>query len=281
VDDWAWVDWVPRWPHGVSPAAAADSGSSYLTGFLILALEAAATLHRDLGVVADADRWDELAGRLRETLRTKAWSEERGLFLEGPGREDPPTQHTQAIALLAGAAGGGRRARLAARLVEDETLVPMSLFQRFYLARALEAAGRYDAFFPKVIAPWRNVLDLGVTTWLEAADPSRSDCHAWASWMIHDFFACLLGARPDSPGWTRICIRPAVTAVGSAAGSFTMPTGRLAVEWKTLPDGGIELRVEAPEGVPVRVSLPDGVRSFPDGGVISVTTAGAAVAVQA
>src|SRR5690606_19610082 len=46
VDDWAWVDWVPRWPHGVSPAAAAESGSSYLTGFLILALEAAATLHR-------------------------------------------------------------------------------------------------------------------------------------------------------------------------------------------------------------------------------------------
>lgn len=272
IDDWAWVDWVPGWPHGVAPAVAAGTGSTYLTGFLAVALDAAAELHRAVGVPADAHRWERLAARLRGAIGRRAWSEERGLFLEGPGRDDPPTQHTQALALLSGAARGRCAARVASRLVEDDSLVSMSLFQRFYLARALESAGRYEAFFDRVLAPWKGLLDLGIGTWLEAAGPSRSDCHAWASWMVHDFFACLLGARPAAPGWTRICIRPAVTAVGSAAGAFSMPTGRLSVDWKTRPDGTVDLRVEAPQGIPVTVMLPDGVREFPRGGFIAVCT---------
>lgn len=272
VDDWAWVDIVPGWPRGVPPAVNAGTGSSYFTALLVCALDAAAVLHRAAGEPDDARRWSDLAERLREAIRTTAWSEEAGLYLEGPGRaDDPPSQHTQVMAILAGA-GDARQLGLAAeRLATDDTLLPMSLSHRFHLARALEATGRYEVFFPRVLAPWPEMVATGLTTWLESAHVARSDCHAWSAWMVHDFFAAILGARPAAPGWTHIRLCPQTTATAWARGELRVPTGRLAIQWTRDASGRIEFQADAPDGVPVTVVLPGLTREFPTGGRITLT----------
>jgi hypothetical protein len=62
----------------------------------------------------------------------------------------------------------------------------VSLFYRFYLARALEHAGMAD-YYCDLLEPWRNMLALGLTTTPEYSDPSRSDTHAWSAHPAYDF----------------------------------------------------------------------------------------------
>lgn len=257
--EWAWLDLVPGWTRGTPKTTKAGTGSTYFTALFVCALEAAGRLHRETGIAGDAERWVVLAERLRRAMRDLTWSESRGLFLEGPGRpDDQPTQHTQTMAILANVADA-RIARLVGdRLASDPGLVPMSLFHRFHLARALETAGRYDVVFSDVLAPWRLMVNDGLTTWLESTDPSRSDCHGWSSWMVYDFFASVLGVRPAAPGWTSIRIQPQVAAASSAHGAFHVPTGAIRVRWSTDATGNFDLTASTPVGVPVTVVLPDG-----------------------
>jgi hypothetical protein len=228
-------------------------------------------LHVSAGDPGDASRWTSLLPDVRRTLGT-AWDESSGYFVEGPGRaSDPFTQHTQAMTILAGATSSAQRVRIGARVVDDPALVPMSLFHRFYLAQALATVGRYDRFFPSVLAPWRTMMANGLSTWQEQVDPTRSDCHAWSSWPVTAFLADILGARPGSPGWSTIRVEPQFTATSAAAGGFDTPVGRMNIEWSTTGER-VELRIDAPPTVPVTVSLPgESAQSFPAGGHIHLS----------
>ena len=82
--------------------------------------------------------------------------------------------------------------------------IPSATFYfRFYLARALEAAGRGDAYLD-LLQPWRDLLGQGLTTWPEHPDPSRSDCHAWSAHPALDLLRVVAGIRPDAPGFARV-----------------------------------------------------------------------------
>lgn len=272
IDTWAWIDWVPEWPEGVAPFAAAGAPSTFLTALFAMAVETSLMLHNEAGLPADAYRWGRLLENLRAAIRS-AWSEPAGYFHEGPGREtDPFTQHTQTMAILAGATDATQLRRLGARLVDDPALVPMSLMHQFYLVQALARTGRFDRFFPKVLAPWRAMLTNGLTTWQETADPTRSDCHAWSSWPVVTFMSEVLGIRPGSPGWTSIVIEPHFSATSRASGDLNTPVGPVRVEWAISPeDNRLTFAVDAPAGVRVTLLLPGlAPQRFNNGGRIAL-----------
>ncbi|MCF3649380.1 alpha-L-rhamnosidase C-terminal domain-containing protein [Synoicihabitans lomoniglobus] len=272
---WDWTDWAERrhhWHHGVSPAVAAGTGSTYLTALYVLALDAAAELHLATGITAESVRWIALSRELRATLAT-TWDEQHGYFIEGPGREsDPFSQQTQTFVILAGGASDSQLARIGARLVDDDTLVRASLVHRYYVAQALARLGRYDRFFPALLEPWREMRANGLTTWQEHADPSRSDCHAWSSWIVIAFFANVLGVQPAAPGWTAIRIEPQLDATDHAEGEINTPVGGVQVAWRVTGPNQVALTIEAPADVPVLVKLPgQAEKSFATGGSIHLT----------
>ncbi len=257
IDGWAWIDWVPGWPRGVAPFAAAGAPSTFLTALFAVAVETAMILHHEAGLPFEALRWRDLQADLRAAIRA-TWSDAAGCFHEGPGREaDPHTEHTQALAILAGAPTDAQAARLAHRLGGDANLVPMSLMYRFYLVQALARLGRLDRLFSHVLAPWRTMLANGLTTWQEMADPSRSDCHAWSSWPAAVFLSDLLGVKPAAPGWTSIVLEPAFHATSHASGELNTPAGRIEVAWSVNPDTHrLNLTALTPPGIPTTLMVP-------------------------
>ena len=74
-----------------------------------------------------------------------------------------------------------------------------SLYFRFYLSRALEAAGLGDEYVG-LLQPWRELLAKGLTTWPEHPEPSRSDCHAWSAHPAFDLLRIVAGNRPFGAG---------------------------------------------------------------------------------
>jgi alpha-L-rhamnosidase len=272
IPPWSMVDRVPGWPGGEPPAIAAGA-STYLTCLYIHALDAAVRLHVEAGDPADAERWRPLAERLRLAVREGAWSEQEGLFLEGPGRlDDGLSQHSQALAILSGVATPAQAQRILERLTTDPSLYRMKFMQSFYLARALEKAGGYAAFGPHVLKLWRKALANHVSTWPEYPDPTRSDCHAWSSWIAADFVTCVLGIQPLKPGFAEIGIAPHTEVGTYARGSAPTPFGAVMVEWhKDLDTSRARLQATVPEGVPVTVQVPglEPVR-YPAGGAIEL-----------
>jgi alpha-L-rhamnosidase len=47
---------------------------------------------------------------------------------------------------------------------------------------------------------------LGLTTFAEKPDPTRSDCHAWSASPNYDFLATVAGIEPALPGFKTVKI---------------------------------------------------------------------------
>jgi hypothetical protein len=276
IPPWSMVDRVPGWERGAPPAID-DGESTYLTCLFVYALDAAASLHREAGEPVDARRWRSLANKLRLAVREQAWSDREGLFLEGPRRTyDGLSQHSQALAILSGAATADQVRRILERLTYDPSLHRMKFMQSFYLARALEEAGGYAAFDMHVLKLWREALAKHVSTWPQYPDPTRSDCHAWSSWIAADFVTCGLGIRPFKPGFAEILVDPRVEIGTYARGSAPTPVGTVSVDWRRDPaSDAVALKVRAPRGIPTRVKLPGlEPRLYRSGGEIELVSEG-------
>jgi hypothetical protein len=264
---WRIVDRAPGWRNGEPPAVAAGE-STYATCLYLCALDAAKRLHVEVGEPADAQRWRSVTEWLRKSVREQAWSEEEGLFLEGRGRiADGLSQHSQAMAILAEVPTAEQTRKLLGRLTSDSSLHRMQFQKSFYLARALEKAGGYAAFGTHVLELWRAALARNVSTWPEYPDPTRSDCHAWSSWIAADFITCVLGIRPSKPGFAEIQIAPHTESGTYARGSAPTPVGTVSVDWRRDPESGeIHLRASTPAESPTWIELPGIEPQFCRGG---------------
>jgi len=123
------------------------------------------------------------------------------------------------------AADGGRGAAWPLDAIPSATF-----YFRFYLSRALESAGRGDAYLD-LLQPWRDLLGQGLTTWPEHPDPSRSDCHAWSAHPALDLLRVVAGIRPDAPGFARVRIVPAPGALTSLSAVHPHPKGSIRVAY--------------------------------------------------
>jgi alpha-L-rhamnosidase len=269
---WHMVDRVSGWPGGTPPAVSAG-GSTYMSSLYVMALDAAVRLHNQVGYPHDADRWQSQADATRKAVCEMNWDEKAGLFLDGPGRRsDGYSQHSQVMAILAGVATKKQQERILQRLTSDSRLQRMKYMQSFYLARALENAGVYREFSPHVLSLWRDALGKHLTTWPEYPDPTRSDCHAWSSWIAADFITCILGIQPLIPGFRQILLKPQIYACQFAEGSAPTPVGKVSVSWERKQENEIILHAQVPKGISTTVMLPGAVsRRYSEGGEIEYT----------
>lgn len=257
VPPWNMVDQRTGWVRG-EPPAVVSGASTWLTAVFALAVETAIRLHGAVGQPCDAARWQALPAKLTAAVQS-AWSDEHGQFLEGPlHRNDEPALLTQCAVVAAQIPTPEQQQRLTRRFAEVD-VCQVKLMQSHYLTRTLEQLGLYHRFHDDVLRPWRTMLANGTSTWWEYPDPTRSDCHAWSSWIAVDFLSSVLGIRPGAPGWSRIRIAPQINGQDWAEGSVTTPVGRISVAWRKSAHGW-HLKAETPPGIPVDLELPDGTR---------------------
>ena len=95
--------------------------------------------------------------------------------------------------------------------------------------------------------PWRDMLKLGLTTWAEQPEPTRSDCHAWSASPNYDLLTVVAGIQPGSPGFRSVRIEPHLgtlheldASMPHAGGDIHTVYKRDGAQWKatvTLPQG--------------------------------------------
>jgi len=256
--------------------------------------------------------------RLREAVVRVYYDQEQDVYLDRPRGDRTDIEHsfgklassfTSAWVILADLPLADPK-RLAERMVCDTaSMCRLTPFSGYFAARALAKAGRYD-LFPALIAPWRQMIDWGMTTCAEFPEYSltRSDCHAWSAGPLVEFTREILGVRPSAPGWSEITVEPHLAGLTHAKGrvpltrvfrfdgrgascdqpdltvpgdsyehvlaaqqAMATPWKFVEVEWR-VADGGFNIAVTAPRGIPTRIVLPNGTtRNFANGGYMEAS----------
>jgi alpha-L-rhamnosidase len=242
---WNFVDWTKEWDGGVPPAGT-EGNSAPLDLQLLLGYQWAAELEAALGNKALAEEDRQAATRLRDSVRHLYWDASRRLFADTPDKR-AYSQQANALAVLAGVSEGAEARDLIERVASDLSLVQCSIYFRHYLHSAMNKAGAGDRYLD-MLGPWRTMLDRGLTTWAETADPTRSDCHAWGASPNYELFRTMLGIDSAAPGFARVVIRPFLGKLTHLTGAIPHPKGEIAVTL-TLDNGKLEAGVTLPAGV--------------------------------
>ncbi len=229
LDWWNFVDWAADFPDGVPPLES-DGQSSILSLQFAIALREAADLESAFGIVPHAEYDRALAGRVAKAVYQTCWDAHRQLIADTPARRHF-SQHANILAVLADAIPPDRQAAVMRTVLSDATLTPCSYYFRFYLFRAMKKAGLADAYLSR-LGPWQHMLDLGLTTFAETPEPTRSDCHAWSAHPNFDLLATVAGIEPAAPGFARVNIEPHLGPLTYLAATLPHPRGEIAVRYR-------------------------------------------------
>ncbi len=243
---WNYVDWAREWDEGVPPGAR-DGHSATITLLYAYALERAAELEADVGVPATAAEYRRRARTLIAATRARAWDGARGLFRDA-SEAQAYSQQTNVLALLAGAVPAPEQRAVMARVLADSTLTRCTYYFSFYLLEALRQAG-LGARYVEELAPWREMLRLGLTSTPENPEPTRSDSHAWATHPNYGLLATVLGVRPASAGFRTVRIAPALGPLRRAEGRVPHPAGDIEVRLTARGERGLQAEVTLPPGL--------------------------------
>ena len=256
---WHFVDWVPAWECGV-PTGGNTEPLTVTCLMYAAALRAAARLSLATGKETRAKDYLARAAEMIAAVKVHCYDGEAGLYRNVPSRREF-SQHTTLWAILSGAETGADATALADRTFSPSVHVEECTFSmNHYLFRALELAGRYTEYAPRLLEGWQRMLDLHCTTWCENPDDPRSECHGWSSAPIYEFSARVLGVTPLVDGYTAVRIQPDVEAfpLSWARGTVPTPRGVISVAWERNA-GVFTLTVSLPaDGMHTEVILPDG-----------------------
>jgi len=246
IEWWNFGDWAPNWPRGVPPGAV-EGGSAFIALQHVLAARQAAELYDAFGDAQRAERWRRSADRVARAVEALCWDAGRGLYADTPQKLSF-SQHVNSLAVVSKTATGRRAREIVTRTLDDRRLTQCTFYFRFYVMRAMAAVGLGDRFLGE-LQPWRDMLEIGLTTFAEKPEPTRSDCHAWSASPNYDFLALVAGITPDAPGFRRVRIAPALGALESVNAKMPHPDGEIAVRLQRKAGGGIVADVSLPAGV--------------------------------
>jgi hypothetical protein len=229
LDWWNFADWTNDFEDGVPPQEA-DGQSSILSLQFVAALRDAADLESAFGSAERADHYRALASKIAAAVLKTCWDASRRLVRDTPSRTHF-SQHANILAVLEGALPASEQRAVMETVLADPKLTQCSYYFRFYLFRAMKKAGLADEYLNQ-LGPWRNMLKLGLTTWAETPEPTRSDCHAWSAHPNFDFLATVAGIEPAAPGFRQVAIRPHLGSLQQLKASLPHPQGGITVAYE-------------------------------------------------
>jgi alpha-L-rhamnosidase len=245
---WNFTDWASGegWKAGIAPTTE-QGNSAPLDLQLLLAYQAAAPLERAAGFPALANEYENRAKVLSQAVRDLYWDQEKGLFADTPEKQHF-SQHSNALAVLAGVVEGAKASRLMEKTLSSHELVQATIYFKYYLHQAAVKAGLGNQY-AEWLDEWRTQLKRGLSTWAEQPEPTRSDCHAWGASPNIEFFRTVLGIDSDAPGFKKVLIQPHLGNLKKASGSIPHPDGDISVSYVLSRKGILEAEISLPPGI--------------------------------
>ncbi len=158
------------------------------------------------------------------------------------------SQHANVMAVLAGAIPTAHAASLLRRIAADTSLIQCTFYYQFYMAEAFRNAGLANDYLP-MLRPWHKMIALGLSTFAERPEPTRSDCHAWSASPNYYLLSLVSGIMPASPGFKTVRIQPALGTLTQLNSTMPHPQGTIKISLKRTGKTGLAGSVTLPAGL--------------------------------
>jgi len=228
---WNFIDWVP----GLSNSRGSSKGNTAIrTLHYAYTLQQAVEMFKYFGRSEDAVHYEQIADKVNEQAYKLCFDPARRLFADSPEKKTY-SQHANIMGVLSGAVPENSIKDVVQKTLSDTTLLQTTFYYKFYLTRALVKADMADRYC-SLLAPWRQMLQLGLTTFAETPEPTRSDSHAWSSTPNYEFLATICGIRPNEPNFKSVLVKPAFGVLNEISGEFPHQLGKIKVNLKRSKD---------------------------------------------
>jgi len=244
VPFWNFADWADL-HDGIFPADS-DGCSAYMDLFYLMALQYASEMEAAFGSESLVGEYGTRANNLIDSIKSHYWSESRRMFADDGNLKDF-SQHANVLAIIAGVVKGDDASDLFCRIFKDSGLRPVTIYFNYYLQEAMACSGNAGLLLDN-LGVLRDQMALGLTTWAEMPEPTRSDCHAWGSSPNIEFYRMLLGIDSAAPGFARVRIAPALCGLTEVSGSIPHPKGDVSASYK-VSGSSLKAEISLPEGV--------------------------------
>ncbi|MGA2070859.1 MAG: alpha-L-rhamnosidase C-terminal domain-containing protein [Sedimentisphaerales bacterium] len=248
---WNFTDWAWPWDRekgiGGIPPLDNQGRSSILTLQYVYALDYAAQLNDAFGRKYFADHYRKLADSLKKSTYKLCWDDKRGLLADTPDKTIF-SQHANVLAVLVDLVDPNEQQKLMEKVVSDSNLTQCTFYYRYYLIRAAKKVGFGDRYI-EMLQPWRDMLKIGLTTFAENPEPTRSDCHAWSASPNYDLLATVCGIMPAEPGFKSVRIEPHLGPLTWVEGKMPHPLGQISLRLDRNGKTGIKGNITLPPGL--------------------------------
>jgi hypothetical protein len=92
------------------------------------------------------------------------------------------------------------------------------------------------------------MMDIGLSTFAENPEPTRSDCHAWSASPVYELLSTVCGISSMAHGFSQVKIEPFLGALNHVQGSVPHPKGEIQVNLDRKGES-IQAEILLPEGV--------------------------------
>jgi hypothetical protein len=253
---WPFLDWGKDFAFGMPPEDA-DGGSSPITLQYIEALRYGADLESAFGDSVRARRYRDAESRAVAAVRKLCWNKTSGLIADTPAQKHF-SQHANILGVWLDVIPRDQQQEVLNKILSVSDpgftstgsvpdMTKATYYFRFYLARALEHAGMGDQYL-SLLKPWRDMTALGLTTWAEQPEPTRSDSHAWSAHPNFDFLTIVAGIRPKAPGFSSVSIEPHLGPLRNVVSAVPTPKGMVEVNYVSR-NSGVSAEIDLPSDV--------------------------------
>lgn len=253
---WPFVDWGKDFEFGMPPQNA-DGGSAVITLQFVEALRNAADLEANLGDQAIANKYRAAATRAADSVWKLCRDDQYGLIADDPSHQHY-SQHANILGVWLDVIPKEQQKQVLQKILSTSDpgfsvtdklpeMTAATYYFRFYLARALEHAEMGDQYL-QLLGPWRQMISLGLTTWAESPEPTRSDSHAWSAHPNFDLLTIVAGIRPRAAGFESVTIEPHLGKLQFAEAAFPAPKGMVKVKYHRAPNG-VQAQIVLPAGM--------------------------------
>jgi alpha-L-rhamnosidase len=260
------ADWTDGFMVGSPPGV--DLGHSALVSLnYVYALERASELFTYFGLLDQDERLNtralefrKQADRTRRAVYNFCMDFPKGMLADVPVDETEQhslykkgihSQHTNIFGILTGAIPEDDQKDIMEDVLKDRSLIPASIYFRFYLFEALKKVGMEDEY-TGMLGSWERMLENGLTTFQEGDSKDRSDCHAWSASPLYHFLTLVAGISPAEPGFRSVLIRPSLGDLKEIEASMPHPQGMIEVS----------LERKGKEGITGTITLPGDLKGW-------------------
>ncbi len=245
--DWSFGPWESQKPIGGTPAGAIDGNSSIITLQYVHALQMATELFEAFEDKHLAQEYRKLSQSLISSSYKLCWDNVKGLLSDTPEKTSF-SQHANILAILTGMFKPQDNKTIFDKVLHDENIIQTTLYFKFYLIQAMAEVGFADDYL-SILDSWTEMINMGLTTFAETPEPTRSDCHAWSASPNYHFFSIICGINPMTPGFKTVIIEPHLGSLKYIEAKMPHFAGDIIVELKQIKEDGIEGIVVLPEGL--------------------------------